>query len=313
MERDLTSGSVMKTQQAISLPNYLSYILQTLYGMADLFIIGQFDGVASTTAVSVGCQVMHMVTVVIMGLAMGSTVAIGRAVGAKDRESTARATGNTITLFLGLSIVLMAVLLLLRSGIIRIMQTPEEAVSGIRDYLTICFIGIPFITAYNIISAIFRGMGDSKSPMYFVAVACCANIALDYLFIGYFGMGPAGAALGTTIAQTISVITALTVILRRRMLRVHRRDFRPAKATMRQLLTVGVPVALQDGFVQVSFLVITAIANTRGLTDAAAVGVVEKIIGILFLVPSTMLSAVSALCAQNIGARLYDRARKTIW
>ena len=312
MKKNLTEGSVFKTILTFSLPYLLSYFLQTLYGMADLFIIGQFNGVECTTAVSIGSQVMHMITVMIVGLAMGSTVMIGHAVGAGKQNDAAKATGNTATLFLGLSLVLMVILLLIVRPVISLMRTPAEAVSGTVTYLTICFIGIPFITAYNIIASIFRGMGDSKSPMYFIAIACAANIALDYLFIGILGMGPAGAALGTTLSQTISVLVSLTVIIRKKMLALTRQDFYPARAVIRVLLSVGVPVALQDGFIQISFLVITAIANNRGLTDAAAVGIVEKIIGILFLVPSSMLSAVSALCAQNLGAGRQDRAKQTL-
>ena len=206
MEKNLTNGSVFKTILSFSLPFLLSYFLQTLYGMADLFIIGQYNGVASTTAVSIGSQVMHMITVMIVGLAMGSTVMIGKAVGAGKREEASMAIGNTITLFMGVSVTLTVILLLLVRSIVAVMSTPEEAVQGTILYLTICFIGIPFITAYNIISSIFRGMGDSRSPMCFVAVACVANIILDYLFIGGLELGPAGAALGTTISQTISVI-----------------------------------------------------------------------------------------------------------
>ena len=170
-----------------SLPYLLSYFLQTLYGMADLFIIGQFEGVASTTAVSIGSQVMHMITVMIVGLAMGTTVSIGQAVGAGDRKQAARNIGNTAILFLTVSVALTAALLCFVSPIVSVMSTPADAVGGTVSYLTICFIGIPFITAYNIISSVFRGLGDSKSPMYFIAVACAANIVLDYLFIGALG------------------------------------------------------------------------------------------------------------------------------
>lgn len=183
MEKNLTSGNVLKNLVYFSLPYLLSYFLQTLYGMADLFIIGQFEGVAGTTAVSVGSQVMHMLTVMIVGLAMGATVSIGQAVGAKDRKKAADCTGNTVTVFLVLSVILTAVLLLSVRGIVSVMSTPEEAVEGAVRYLIVCFLGIPFITAYNIISSIFRGLGDSKSPMYFIAVACGVNIVLDYLFM----------------------------------------------------------------------------------------------------------------------------------
>ena len=309
MERDLTSGSVWKNIVYFSLPYLLSYFLQTLYGLADLFIVGQFDGVASTTAVSIGSQVMHMLTVMIVGLAMGTTVNIGRAVGARDSQKASKVVGNTTVLFVGVSVVLAVVLLVLVQPIVRVMSTPAEAVEGTVRYLTICFIGIPFITAYNVIASIFRGLGDSKSPMYFIAVACVANIALDYLFIGALHMGPAGAALGTTLSQTISVAVSLLVILKKKTgISVKRADFRLERVTMGQVLKIGVPIAAQDGFIQVAFIIITIIANRRGLSVAAAVGIVEKIISFLFLVPSSMLSTVSALGAQNMGAGKYERA-----
>ena len=283
--------------------------MQTLYGLADLFIVGQFDGVASTTAVSIGSQVMHMLTVMIVGLAMGTTVNIGRAVGARDSQKASKVVGNTTVLFVGVSVVLAVVLLVLVQPIVRVMSTPAEAVEGTVRYLTICFIGIPFITAYNVIASIFRGLGDSKSPMYFIAVACVANIALDYLFIGALHMGPAGAALGTTLSQTISVAVSLLVILKKKTgISVKRADFRPERVTMGQVLKIGVPIAAQDGFIQVAFIIITIIANRRGLSVAAAVGIVEKIISFLFLVPASMLSTVSALGAQNMGAGKYERA-----
>ena len=311
MQNDLTTGSVFRNVVSFSLPYLLSYFLQTLYGMADLFIIGQFEGVASTTAVSIGSQVMHMLTVMLVGLAMGATVSIAQATGG-DKKRTASAIGNTVTLFMLLSLALTALLLALRGGIVSIMSTPEEAVQGTLAYLTVCFIGIPFITAYNIIASIFRGLGDSKSPMYFIAVACVVNIALDYYFMGTLHLGPAGAALGTTLSQAVSVLVSLAVILKRRLISVRRADFRPQRAVMGKLLQIGVPVALQDGFIQVSFVIITIIATRRGLTDAAAVGIVEKIIGFLFLIPSSMLSTVSALGAQNIGAGKPERARLTL-
>lgn len=313
LEKNLTNGSVLKNIAYFSLPYLLSYFLQTLYGLADLFIIGQFEGVASTTAVSIGSQVMHMLTVMIVGLAMGSTVCIGQAVGAGDKKRASAAIGNTVTLFMLLSVVITALLLALVRPIVSVMSTPAEAVDGTRAYLTICFIGIPFITAYNIISAIFRGLGDSKSPMIFIAVACAANIALDFIFIGAMGLGPAGAALGTTLSQAISVVFSLVVILRRKSgISLERRDLHPQRDTMGRLLRIGIPVAAQDGLIQIAFIVITVIANRRGLDAAAAVGIVEKIISFVFLVPSSMLSTVSALCAQNIGAGKQARAEQTL-
>ena len=313
MERNLTTGSVFKNVIFFSLPYLLSYFLQTLYGMADLFIMGQYGSVADSSAVSIGSQVMHMFTVMIVGLAMGTTVSIGQAVGAGDRKRAAQDVGNTVTLFMGVSVAATALLLVLVHPIVTAMSTPAEAVAGTKAYLTVCFLGIPFITAYNIISSIFRGMGDSKSPMYFIAVACAANIGLDILFMGPFGLGPTGAALGTVISQGISVGISLLVILKRRSIPLEKKDFKPCRPVMGKILRIGVPIALQDGLIQIAFLVITIIANRRGLNDAAAVGIVEKIISFLFLVPSSMLSTVSALGAQNIGAQKPQRAIQALW
>lgn len=312
MENNLTTGSVFKNIILFSLPYLLSYFLQTLYGMADLFIIGQFEGVASTTAVSIGSQVMHMLTVMIVGLAMGTTVSIGQHIGAGNHKEVSKDIGNTAILFMTVSIALMLLLIILVHPIVSIMSTPIEAVKGTELYLTICFIGIPFITAYNIISSIFRGMGDSKSPMYFIAVACITNIGLDYFFIGILHLGPAGAALGTTISQAISVFVSLFVILKRKEIRLNKSHFKPEKEILGKILKIGCPIALQDGLIQIAFIIITIIANHRGLNDAAAVGIVEKIMSFLFLVPSSMLSTVSALGAQNIGANKQERAIQTL-
>jgi len=314
MERDLTSGSVMKNILRFSLPFLLSYFLQTLYGLADLFIIGQFCPTESTTAVSIGSQVMHMLTVMIVGLAMGSTVLIGKAVGGKDEKQKNLAIGNTVTLFAIVAVVITAVLLCLIGPIVGVMSTPLEAVKGTSDYLRICFIGIPFIVAYNIISSVFRGTGDSKSPMYFIAVACAFNIGLDYFFIGYMGLGAAGAALGTTVAQAISVVVSVTYTLKKKLVSgIKGSDFKLDKTVTGEIFHVGLPVTAQDGFIQISFILITIFANKRGLTDAAAVGIVEKLISFLFLIPSSLLSSVSTLCAQNIGAGKHDRATKTLY
>ena len=179
MEKNLTSGSVGKTIAYFALPYLLSYFLQTLYGMADLFIAGQFVGVDGITAVANGSQVMHMLTVIIVGLAMGTTVLTGRAVGAKNMKEASVVIGNTVVLFMSLSVLFMIGLLGAVRPIVSLIGVPEEAVEGTVAYLIICFVGIPFITAYNIISSIFRGLGDSKSPMYFIAIACVANIGLD--------------------------------------------------------------------------------------------------------------------------------------
>ena len=312
MEKNLTTGSVFKNIIYYSLPYLLSYFLQTLYGMADLFIIGQFNGVASTTAVSIGSQVMHMLTVMIVGLAMGTTVSIAQAVGEGNKRKATKDIGNTVTLFMAVSLALTAILLIFTNKIVSAVSTPSEAAGETAIYLTICFMGIPFITAYNVISSIFRGMGDSKSPMYFIAVACGANIILDYIFIGTLRLGAVGAALGTTLSQAISVIISLIVILKQHIIVIEKSDFKPTHTIMSKILKIGIPIALQDGLIQIAFIIITVIANRRGLSDAAAVGITEKIISFVFLVPSSMLSAVSALGAQNIGAKKPKRAVLTL-
>lgn len=304
---------VIKKISAFSLPYLLSVFMQTLYGMADLFIIGRFNGVNDTTAVSAGSQVMHMITVMIIGMAMGSTVLIGKAEGAGNKKLASDTIGNTVILFTVLSVFETFILLCSVNSIVSVMSTPKEAVSGTVTYLKICFAGIPFITAYNVISSVFRGKGDSKTPMYFVATACVSNILSDYLFIGVFHMGTAGAALGTTFSQAISVIISLIAMTKKDMgISLKRKNFRFGKNIISNLLKVGLPVAIQDGFIQISFLVITMFANLRGIEDAAAVGVVEKIISVLFLVPSSMLSTVSALSAQYIGAKKYKFAHLTL-
>ncbi len=311
--KDLTQGSVWGNVTSFLLPYILAYFLQILYGLADLFVIGRYCDVDSTTAVSNGAQVMYFVTCIVIGLAMGTTVNTAQAIGAKDYRRASRVIGNTATMFLTLSVVLACVLLVFRHSIIGLVDTPPEAVAGTESYLTVCFMGIPFIMAYNVIASIFRGLGDSKSPMYFVAVACVVNIILDFFFIGYMGLGPLGAALGTTLSQMFSVLVSLFAIrCHREVFDVHKKDFCPHRPTIKNILNIGFPTAIQDGFIQLGFLAIMVIANGRGVYDAGAVGIVEKFIGMVFIVPSAMLSTVSAVCSQNYGAGKMDRVFKTL-
>lgn len=313
IRKDLTQGSIWGNITTFLLPYILAYFLQILYGLADLFVIGRYCDVDSTTAVSNGAQVMYFVTCVVIGLAMGTTVNTAHAIGAKDYRRASRVIGNTATLFLSLSVLLACVLLCSRHAIVDLVDTPAEAMDGTKSYLTVCFIGIPFIMAYNVIASIFRGLGDSKSPMYFVAVACVMNIILDFIFIGYMGLGPLGAALGTTLSQMFSVVVSLFAIRRHReVFDVHRGDFRPHRPTIKNILNIGFPIAMQDGFIQLGFLAIMVIANGRGVYDAGAVGIVEKFIGLVFIVPSAMLSTVSAVCSQNYGAGKIDRVFQTL-
>lgn len=310
---DLTEGSVGKNLLLFALPYLLSCFMQTFYGMADLFVVGLYNGSETTTAVSIGSQVTHMLTVIIVGFAMGTTVRIGRSIGAKDEREAARSVGSSVVFFTGFAVVVTVALLLLAGQITTVMLTPAEAVAETKQYLMICFAGIPFITAYNVISSIFRGAGDSKRPMYFVGVACVVNIILDFVFIGGCRMGAAGAALGTVCGQAVSVVSALLMMRRRNFgFRMTRQDIRPDKEVISQILKVGTPIACQDGLIQVAFIVITVIANSRGLIASAAVGIVEKLIGFMFLVPSAFLSAISTITAQNMGADKPERARASL-
>ena len=314
MKKELTEGKILPILIAFSIPFLISCFLQTFYGLADLFIAGQFNGASTITAVSVGSQIMHMLTVVIVGLSLGGTIAIGRAVGAKDAEGAAKSVGNTATIFLVFSVAVSVVFIFLADGIISLIATPPEAVAETRQYLIICFAGIPFITAYNVISSIFRGFGDTKTPMYFVLVAGIVNIILDYILIGPLGMGAAGAAIATVASQALSVALAFWVLRKTDTgIVVSKKDFVIDKGVFSAILRVGVPVAVQEGFIQISFLVITAIANMRGVTIAASVGIVEKLICFFFLVPSAMMSSVSAIAAQNAGACKDDRGKLVLW
>lgn len=192
--KDLTKGNLMNVIVGFSIPYLISCFLQLLYSMADLYFVGKYCDVPSITAVTIGGQVMHMLTVIIVGMAMGCTVTLAKAIGAKKNDEASSTIGNTITLFMLLSFALTGILFFANEGIVSLMATPSEAVGGTIDYLRISFIGIPAIVAYNIMASIFRGLGDSRSPMYFIAIACVCNVVLDIYFIGNLDMGPSGAA-----------------------------------------------------------------------------------------------------------------------
>lgn len=313
-KNDLTQGSVGKNLIMFAMPYLLSSFMQTFYGMADLFVVGLYNGSETTTAVSIGSQVMHMLTVIIIGFVLGTTVHIGQCIGAKDGKKASGTVGTSAVFFAVFAVGLTVVLLLCTGPIVHVMLTPEEAVAETRTYLAICFAGIPLIVAYNVISGIFRGSGDSRRPMYFVAAACVTNIALDFVFIGVCGLGAAGAALGTVCGQAVSVAAALAAIRRQDLgFVVRREDFRIDREIVSKILKVGTPVAMQDGLIQIAFILITVIANSRGLIASAAVGIVEKLIGFLFLVPSAFLSAISTITAQNMGADKPERARRALY
>ena len=310
---NLTQGPLLPQMMAFAIPYLLACFLQTFYGMADLFITGLFNGAAPITAVSIGSQLMHMLTVIIVGLAMGTTVSLSRAVGGGHREEASRYIGNSVLLFALFSLIGTALLFLAIDPILSLLKTPAEAGEDTKAYLLICFAGIPFIVAYNVLASIFRGLGDTRTPMYFVAIAGFMNLLLDYVFIGPMAMGAAGAAAATILSEAVSVLLCL-VYLRcaDTGLSFTKKSFTFDAPLMKTLLAIGLPISCQDGLIQISFLIITAIANSRGVDVAAAVGIVEKVISFLFLVPSAMLSTVAAFAAQNAGAGNDERGRQAL-
>ena len=313
VQYDLTQGSVPRCMLRFSVPYLIACFLQTFYGLADLLITGRFYGADALTAVSVGSQVMHMLTVVLVGLAMGATVCVSKSLGSGKMKDTAGYIGSAASVFALLSVVLTAALLLCMGPILRVLSVPEESLVYTRQYLTICFCGVPFITAYNVLSSLFRGLGDTRRPLYFVAIAGVLNVLLDLVLIGRFRMGAAGAAAATVLSQGVSVLLAGIAVRRMQLpVRLTRQDLRPKREYAGDILRIGLPIALQEGLIQISFLVITVIANRRGVDIAAAVGVVEKIISFLFLVPSALLSTVSAFAARNAGAGLHARSRSAL-
>lgn len=311
-KNDMTIGNVKTAMVRFALPYLLACFLQTFYGLADLFVVGLYDGSETSTAVAIGSQAMHMITVMVVGLAMGTTVELGHSIGAKNFKRAKRVVGGSIIFFAILAIVSTVVLLIATNGIIGLLQTPIEAVDETARYLRICFLGMPFIIGYNFICGIYRGAGDSKSPMFFVAIACVVNIIVDFIFIGALGMGAAGAAFGTVIGQAVSVAISLAFVRKIGLgFTIGIRDLR-LNDDISVVLKVGFPICMQDGVIQIAFMLITVIANSRGLIDSVSVGITEKLISFMFLVPSAFLSAISAFTAQNNGAGKVERSRECL-
>lgn len=310
---ELTEGKIGTALLKFAVPFLVSSFLQALYGAADLFVTGQFADSASVSAVAIGSQVMQTITGIILGISMGATVLIGRKIGEKDEQGAAQALGSSALLFVILALALTPLMLLGTNGAVSLMETPAPAVTPARSYIFLCACGIPFIIGYNAVSGIFRGLGDSRTPMYFIALACAINICGDFLLIGGFHMGAAGAAIATVLAQGISFLSSLLYLKKKGFgFPVRRSHFRLDGYCVGQILKVGLPLALQDALVNVSFLVITAIVNTMGVVASAAVGVVEKIIVFAMLVPQAFASAVATMTAQNLGAGKRGRALRSL-
>lgn len=313
-ERALVQGKILPTLIAFSGPFLLASVLQALYGAVDLLVVGQFADSARVSAVAIGGQVMQTITGIILGISTGGTVVIGQYIGAQKKRAAAFAVGNLTALFLIIGILLTLVMLLAVKPVTSIMQTPTEAFSHTIEYIRICACGIPFIVGYNGVSGVFRGFGDSKTPLYFVALACVINVGLDFLLVAGFHMGAAGAALATVIAQGVSFCAALLYMIKNGL----PVDFKKEYIGLRggqgiRILKIGSPIAMQDALVNVSFLIITAIINTMGLVASASVGIDEKIIVFAMLVPTSFASAVAVMAAQNVGAKRMDRAKQSLW
>lgn len=311
--RSFTEGRIFAPLIRFALPVLLAIFLQTMYGAVDLLVAGQFGTAADVSAVSTGSQLMHSVTIVITGLAMGLTVFVGREIGSGHRNEAGEIIGNGIWLFGVIAAALTVVMVGSASMLAEMMQAPEEAFGKTVAYITICSAGSVFIVAYNLVGSVFRGIGDSRMPLVTVTIACILNIAGDLLLIAGFHMGAAGAALATVFAQAVSVLLSLLIIRRRELpFRFSRRSIRPQAAYMKETLKLGIPIALQDLLVSISFLVILAIVNSLGLIVSAGVGVAEKLCGFLMLVPSAYMQSMSAFVAQNMGAEKPERARKAL-
>ena len=312
-EYNFTQGNILKALLAFTGPVLLSLVMQAMYGAVDVWVVGQFATAADVSAVSTGSQITMTVTGLIAGLSMGATVLLGQRIGAGDREGAGEAMGAAICLFAAFGAVLTVAMMALSRPLARLMQAPLEALDFTVQYIFVCSAGELFIVAYNVLGAIFRGIGDSRTPMITVAIACAFNIALDVALVAGLHWGARGAALATVVSQGVSVALSMLIIRRQKLpfaFNAGMLRFRPA--IVRRILALGTPIALQDLLVGLSFLVILAIVNSLGLIASAGMGVAEKLCGFIMLVPSSFMQSMSAFVAQNVGARQFSRAKEAM-
>lgn len=308
-EHHLIGGDVRKALVRFAIPFLGASLLQFLYGAVDLMIVGRFGDAAAVSAVATGSQLMQTLTGLISGLAAGGTVLIGQYTGARREDDVKQSIGTMFSLFTIIALAATLLFALATGLLVSLLQVPAEAVLPARQYIFTCSCGLVFITGYNIICGMLRGMGDSKRPMIFIAVSCCTNIVGDLILVGPLQMGALGAAIATVFAQAVSMALALLVLFRSEYARYFSgKWFCPRREKTTLLFRLGVPIALQDFLVSLSFLLITAIVNQIGLNESAAVGVVERIIGFGMLAPVAFMSAISAMTAQNMGAGQPQRA-----
>ena len=312
-EHDFTRGKITLPLLRFVLPVFFAMLLQAMYGAVDLLIVGHFAQSLDVSAVSTGSHMMMTVTGLITSFAMGTTILLGQRIGEGRGREGGEVVGSSLCLFGAIALGFTLLLPLLAGPLSRVMNAPQEAFDATKAYIRICGFGSLFIVAFNLLGSIFRGIGDSKTPMYTVLVACVCNIAGDLLLVGVFGLGTAGAAIATVAAQGVSVAISLLVLRKKPLPFVfHRSDIRFAGAIVRRVTALGLPIALQDLLVGISFLVLLAIVNNLGLTPSAGVGVAERVCGFIMLIPSAFMQAMAAFVAQNIGAGRYDRAKRTL-
>lgn len=310
---DFTTGPLLSPLLKFAFPILFALFLQTMYGAVDLVIVGQFCDAAAVSAVSNGTYIMHVITFVVTGLSLGVTVILGQKIGEKKLEEGGKLIGNGIVLFLILAIIVSFFMIFSTPLWIALLKIPQEAVSPCKDYLLICSGGFIFVVAYNLLGAIFRGLGNSKIPLIIVAIACVFNIFGDLLFVGVWKMGAAGAAWATIIAQALSVVISLAYICKIELpfsFNVKMIKFNGSQNA--KILKLGTPVALQDLLVSLSFIVLTAIINSMGLIASAGIGIAQKVCGFIMLVPSAFSQSMSSVVAQNYGAGKLDRAKKAL-
>ncbi len=312
-ERNFTEGKILSPLIRFMVPVFLAMFLQAMYGAVDLLIVGQFASSVDVSAVSTGSQIMMTITNLVTSFAMGTTILLGQRIGEGRGREGGKVIGSSICLFGVIAGVFTVLIPVLCRPLSSLMNAPKEAFDETASYIRICGLGSLFIIPYNLIGSIFRGIGDSKTPLMTVMIACVFNIAGDLLLVAVFKMGTAGAAAATVAAQMISVIISL-LILRRRGLpfQVERADLCFSSGIIRKVTALGVPIALQDFLVGISFLVLLAIVNGLGLVASAGIGVAEKVCGFIMLIPAAFMQAMAAFVAQNIGAGKYPRAKMAL-
>ncbi len=310
---NFTQGRIVMPLLRFALPVMFALFLQAMYGAVDLFVVGKFATPEDVSAVSTGSMIMMTLANIVTSLSMGTTVYFGQQIGMGKAKKGGEIIGASIALFATLGLIMSALIPVFAPGIATIMQAPADAFDETVAYVRICGGGMIAIIAYNLIGAIFRGMGDSKTPLFAVGIACVANIVGDLILIAGMGLGAAGAAIATVAAQVISVVCCILVVSKNKFeFEFHRSMIRFHKEIIGRVLRLGIPIALQDFLVGISFLVIQAIVNALGVTASAGVGVAEKVCGFIMLVPSAFMQSISAFVAQNVGAGKMDRAYKAL-